>query len=897
MRYLKIIRINLFLLILAVVGSYTFLNHSASAITYGVTNSNNSGSGSLRQAIIDANSTTVADVITFSVGSGAQSINLQSALSPIIYPVTIDGTTQTGYSGSPLIEIKGVNAGLNSRGLYITGDAAGSIVRGLVINGFGAQGIFIDTSNVTIRSNYVGTNIAGTQSIPNKGDGVAIFSGTSLASANNNTIGGTDASDRNLISGNLENGIGITAQVGGNANNNQILGNYIGTDIFGTSAIPNIGDGILINHADSGGGASAINNRIGSGVGTSPGGSCTGGCNLVSGNGANGIGLWHGGVSGTVIEGNYVGTNISGASAIANSNIGVEINEAPNNTLGGVVPQARNILSGNNGSGVFLTGAAATGNVVQGNYIGTNSSGLAAVPNKKMGIGIGASPGAVGANSNHIGGSLNTTPNSACNGSCNLISGNRDNGIFITGSESFGHIIEGNFIGLNTNGNSGLGNGLDGVGILDTPNTRIGGSSDSARNIIASNGSNGIIIAGNASTGNVVRRNSIGINTSGQSSGNQSSGIAVSSSTHNTFSENSIAFNGILGIDLDNNGTPNTNDASDGDTGANNIQNFPALYSAKTLNGTTKIGGQLNAAPNKSFRLEFFENDSCNAGAPLDFGEGQRYLGFQQVNTDQFGNTAFGFISPISSPGNKYISATATTTETSEFSQCILVNASKPALTNGATWYLKYGLTSGPANHTFGYGFPSHLLMCAWDANQPGVKLPTIYSSGTWYMRASFTTGKADLSFTYGNGNLYPLCGDWDGDGVDTVGVVSGGKEWYLRNTNNSGPPDTGIFQYGPVGAAPVVGDWNGDGVDTVGVVSGGNWYLRNFASSGIPDAGEFSFTSSGIPVVGDWNGDGVDTVGVVSSGGTWSIRDTNATTSSVSQFQFGFPGSTALAW
>ena len=897
MKYSSVKKIKIFLLIAVIIFSYESLSYPTNALTYVVTNSSDSGSGSFRQAIMNANSSAALDVISFSIGSGVQSISLQSALPPIIYPTTIDGTTQIGYSGSPLIEIRGTNAGANTRGLYITGSATGSTVKGLVINGFGAQGIFIDTSSVTIQSNYIGTDVTGTLSVPNKGDGVAIFSGTSVASANNNTIGGSNVSERNLISGNLENGIGITAQVGGNTNNNQILGNYIGTNINGDSAIPNKGDGVLINHADAGGPASAANNRIGSSVGTTPSGSCTGACNLISGNGANGVGLWHGGVSGTVIEGNYVGTNLSGTAPVSNSNIGIEVNEAPNNTIGGLVPNARNILSGNGGSGIFLTGAASTGNVIQGNYVGTNSTGLGPVPNKKMGIGVGASPGAVGANSNHIGGSVNTTPSSSCSGSCNLISGNNDNGIFITGSESYGQIIEGNFIGLNVNGNSGIGNGLDGIGILDTPNTRIGGSSDTAKNIIASNGSNGVIIAGNVSTGNVVRRNNIGINAFGQSSGNQSSGIAVSSSTHNTFTENSIAFNGLLGIDLDNNGTPNVNDSADGDTGANNLQNYPLLYAAKTQNGITKIGGQLNSTPNKAFKLEFFESDSCNAGSPLDFGEGQKFLGSQQVNTDQFGNTAFGFISPVTSEGNKYITATATTTETSEFSRCILVNASKPALTNGATWYLKYGLTSGPANQTFGYGFPSHLLMCAWDSNQPGVKLPTIYSDGTWYMRASFTTGQADLSFNYGGGGLYPLCGDWNGDGVDTVGVVNGSKEWFLRNTNSSGPPDFGVFQYGPIGSAPVIGDWNGDGVDTVGVVNGSNWYLRNFNSSGGPDAGEFAFTNLGMVTSGDWNGDGIDTGGYVSSGGTWTIRLTNQTSSPTSQFQFGFPGATALVW
>lgn len=878
------------------------------AATITVTNTNDSGGGSFRDAINQANTNADTDTITFDIPTNCPQIIPTSALSPInstvASPVIIDATAQActlGASDAPNVEISGNGAGAGSRGLHITGNGAGSVVRGLIINRFSGQGIWIDTSNVTIVGNYIGTTADGTSDAGNGGDGIAIFSGTSAASANGNVIGGTTSTDRNVISGNTGNGIGITAQDGGNASNNTIKGNYIGTNSAGTTVIPNTGDGLLINHS-SVFAASATGNVIGGSAGTTPDGACTGACNLISGNGANGIGLWHSGVNGTSVLGNYVGTNVSGSSALPNGDIGIEVNEAPNNTVGGTTPSSRNIFSGNGGAGVFLTGAATTGNVIQGNYIGTNSSGTAGVGNAKMGIGVGASPGAVGAHSNNIGGSIGTTPGGACTGSCNLISGNGQNGIFISGTESYGHVIKGNYIGLTAAGSNSIGNALDGIGLLNTPNTQIGGSTAGERNLISGNGSNGVIVVGNASTGNRIEVNFIGMTMAGTPLGNSGSGVAVSSATDTAILGNGIAFNGRLGIDLDNNGTANLNDDRDGDAGANRLQNFPSVYAVHTAGSTTKIGGQFNGTPSTGFLLEFFSSDGCNAGVPNNYGEGQTFIGSTTISTDVFGNTAFGFVPSSSVSGGKYITATATRKigtipdETSEFSQCILVNVSKPALSNGATWFLKNDLTTGPADKTFGYGFPAYLLMCAWDPNQPGVKLPVVYSGGSWFMRASYTTGTADLSFSYGGSDSRPICGDWDGNGSDTVGVVTPNNTWLLRNSSSGGPADAGNFQFGPYNSKPVVGDWDGNGADSVGLVDGNNnWYLRNANSSGGADYSfNYGFTP-GYPVVGDWDGDGADSAGSVSGSGTWALRSGDGFSSAT--FQFGFPGTTPLVW
>ncbi len=880
-----------------VLSLYATTSIASASTTFTVTNTNDSGSGSLRQAIIDSNSTPGNNTINFDIGSGLVQIIPTSPLPAITNTVTVDGTSQLGYDGSPLVEISGIGAGSGAIGLYVTGSGQGSILKGLIINKFSDQGIFIDTSNVTVQNDYIGTDPTGTVNEGNGGDGIGIFSGTSAASASGNLIGGTSPADRNIVAGNSQNGIDITAQNGGTASNNTVEGNYVGVNESGTGSIGNGADGILVNDA---GGGTIQNTVIGGTAGTSPGGSCTGACNLVSGNGANGMGLWHTGVSGSVVEGNYVGTDVSGSGSIGNVNIGLEINETANNTAGGTSPSSRNVFSGNGGAGVFLTGSAATGNKVEGNYIGTNAAGTGGVGNSKMGIGIGESPGDLGANNDIIGGTDGTTPGYGCNGACNLISGNGQNGIFITDPESYGHQILGNYIGLNASGTGAIGNTIDGIGILNTPNILIGNGTTSGENYIASNGGNGIIVAGSDSTGNRIDQNTIGM----LGFGNTASGVAVAAGIDTAILNNSIDANGILGIDLGDTGSVTLNTPGGPHSGANQLQNFPNVYAANTTASSTVIGGELNSIPNSSFQLQFFYSSGCTAGPPRNYGQGQNYIGSEQVSTDQFGNTSFGFKTSQIIPGNSYVTATATymigstPAETSEFSKCVVVNASKPALTNGATWFLKDYLISGAADKTFGYGFPTYELLCAWDPNQPGVKLPVIYSGGTWYMRASYTTGTADLTFNYGSPGDKPVCGDWNGDGIDTVGVVTANNTWYLRNSNSAGAPDITPFQFGPYGSTPVVGDWTGKGYDSIGVVtSGNNWYLRNTNSGGPADISfNYGFTP-GYPVVGDWLGNGITTIGSVSSNGTWALRDSNTGGAPNQEFQYGFPGATPLVW
>src|SRR5262249_43145871 len=144
----------------------------APAVTYTVLYTADSGAGSLRQAILDANANPGADLIAFNIGGGGvQTIAPTSPLPGITDPVTIDGTTQAGFAGSPIIELNGAGAGASSHGLIIS--AGNSTVRGLVINRFSVNGIVLHTNGGNVlEGNYIGTNVAGTAGLGNQVHGV-----------------------------------------------------------------------------------------------------------------------------------------------------------------------------------------------------------------------------------------------------------------------------------------------------------------------------------------------------------------------------------------------------------------------------------------------------------------------------------------------------------------------------------------------------------------------------------------------------------------------------------------------------------------------------------------------------------------------------------------------------
>lgn len=431
------------------------------------------GGCTLREAITTANNNAAinadctpgsgADTIQFTIGTGAQTITPVTELPQLTdnSGTTIDGTTQPGFSGTPLIEINGINiAGSGGVGIYAQSD--NNTIRGLVVN----------------RCN-VGVRVSGT--------------------------------------------------------NNLVAGNFLGTDVAGTASLGNV-NGVIIDGSSS-----------------TVGGTTAAARNVISGNSNNGVIIFP--ATGIVVEGNFIGTDLTGTAALGNATSGVTVQDTSSNIVGGTTAGARNIISGN-GTGVFVfkNVLSATNNIIEGNYIGTDVTGAVAL-------------------------------------------GNGD-GVFIDGADT----------------------------------TTVGG--------------------GAAGAGNLITGNSRGI-------------VVVNGGTGNSFIKNQIYSNAGLGIDLGKDGVT-VNDNMDPDTGDNNLQNFPVITGA-LVSGNTLVTGTFNSLPNTPFRIEFFSNTSCD---PSGFGEGKTFLGSTTLVTDVNGDSAFSLFVTGVQPNITLTATNNTTGDTSEFSNC-----------------------------------------------------------------------------------------------------------------------------------------------------------------------------------------------------------------------------------
>jgi hypothetical protein len=202
----------------------------------------------------------------------------------------------------------------------------------------------------------------------------------------------------------------------------------------------------------------------------------------------------------------------------------------------------------------------------------------------------------------------------------------------------------------------------------------IGGDTPAKRNLISGNGSDGVDYSLGPASGLRLEGNIIGLDKNGNSLGNTGNGVVIgsvpfASNTGNRILDNAIASNGLLGIDLGNDGvTPN--DGKDPDTGANNLQNFPVLSSAvRSSDGYTTIRGTLNSRPNKAFTIQFFNPSAAGA-------EGEILLGELNVKTNRKGKASFTFITTEDVAVGDAVTATATnlsTGDTSEFSDEVFV--------------------------------------------------------------------------------------------------------------------------------------------------------------------------------------------------------------------------------
>ena len=524
-----------------------FCQRIVAAPLFTVTNTNDSGTGSLRQAITYANASAGTDTITFAIpGTGPFTIQPNSSLPTITDPVVIDGYSQAGSSPASdrgtatlMIELDGTNAG-DCNGLRVS--AGSTLIRGLCINRFENIGIKLDTAGGnSIQGNHIGTDVSGSSG---RGNGTI---GIDVRQMSNNTIGGISSSSRNVISDNPTGGIFIVSS------------------------------------------------------------------------------------SNNVVQGNYIGTDAAGGSTIGSQSVGVTISMGSSNTVGGSDETVRNIISANTNSGIQIFGSGATGNLIQGNYIGTDVGGTIDLGNAFYGILLYGCPG------NTIGGDSDETGN--------LISGNNAYGILLQQTDCVNNTILGNYIGTDITGTSSLGNSSHGIAIMGVSSSgnTLGGEIAGSGNIIAYNGDDGIYIQ-------------------------DGSGYALLS--------NSIFRNGGLGIDLSP-GNVTYNDTGDSDTGTNDLQNFPVLSNALTDETSfARVEGSLNSLANTTFRLQFFCSDTCD---PSGYGEGQYLFGDALVTTDGGGDVSFSFDFAAAVPESVFITATATDTalgNTSEF--CLAVRAVAP---------------------------------------------------------------------------------------------------------------------------------------------------------------------------------------------------------------------------
>ena len=458
----------------------TNVQHSWNGLlnTFTVTNTNDSGAGSLRQAITDANNLAGTDTISFNIsGSGPHTISLSTALPTITDSIIIDGWSEPDFSGAPIIELDG--SGVSGDGLTLAAGSDGSTIRGLSIYMFGDAGIKLETDgNHVIIGNHIGTSAAGTDEWGNVTYGIEILNSA------NNQVGGSTAAERNLIVDNSQDGITI---FGSGSTGNVIQGNYIGVNITGNAALGNYGDGIVIT-----GGAS--NNTIG-------GDRTAGEGNVISGNAntlSDGIEIDNAGADNNKIYGNYIGTNFDGTAAIGNARYGVVIyNGVQGTEVGGAGAGEGNIISGNTSAGVVIDGnhdASTSGNVIQANIIGLDATGTTAIGNGGDGIFIFNDPGAT-----TIGGV----------GVGNIIAGNSQHGIDIAGGSDI--TIQGNTIGSGITGTEDLGNTLSGISVttgVAASNIVIGGYNADEGNLIAFNQQRGIITNGTG-TGDQILGNTI----------------------------------------------------------------------------------------------------------------------------------------------------------------------------------------------------------------------------------------------------------------------------------------------------------------------------------------------------------------------------------------------------
>jgi parallel beta-helix repeat protein len=292
----------------------------------------------------------------------------------------------------------------------------------------------------------------------------------------------------------------------------------------------------------------------------------------------------------------------------------------------------------------------------------------------------------------------------------NVISGNTKAGVQLDGGATTMNAVHGNRVGTNATGTAAVGNGTDGIFITGAP------SNFAVRNVIGGNSGSGVRIRLSGATDNVIGLNQIGISgtlpipnagdgvtidfsasdnsirSGNVIAHNGARGVFIESGTGNAVRGNSIFLNGALGIDLAPGG-PTPNDPGDGDSGANDLQNFPSVT---VQPGGASVAGSLSSTPSTAFVIDIFDTTACDLSG---YGEGEKYLGSVNVTTDASGNGTFVFTPSTAIPAGHFATATATdpSGDTSEFSRCGAKTADE--LTQDLVGQVQgLGLPTGTAN-------------------------------------------------------------------------------------------------------------------------------------------------------------------------------------------------------
>ncbi|MGI5186306.1 hypothetical protein ACQEVZ_59710 [Dactylosporangium sp. CA-152071] len=641
---------------------------------YVVTNVNDIGAGSLRDAIDMANGSPGLDSITFALpGAGPRVIVPQSDLPAITDPLIIAGYTEPGASPAtattPATLTVVINGTFMTTGLTI--DADNSAVSGLVINSVagaggdcGGAGICVRGDHNLIRGNYIGTGNAGAVALQNNDSGVIVLGA-------DNQIGGEHPADRNLISGNRLYGVELQGT------GTKVLGNRIGSDATGTNALGNGSGGILVNGAG---------NQIGSDQ--------AGGGNVISGNPGIGLDIDNG-ADFTIVHGNLIGVNATATAALANDS-GIEVS-SNSNEIGGFLTGTANVVSGNTGVGLEVDGIAGSNQIV-GNLIGVapGPMGPADIGNGGDGVWLRSS-------------TVNSLGTDDAGGG-NTISGNDGDGVRVDGNDQD---IKGNRIGTAIGAAGTLvplpntGNGIT----VSADRTIIGGDNTGSANVIGTNRANGIELDA-ATDETVIRGNAIGTDPTGAITlSNTLNGILITDADTNHIGSvdplvppNRIAFNGLAGIALSAGAVGNDilgnldygnvglginldlalappavvpNDFQDPDAGANNLQNYPIITAATFAAAVTTINWRLNSTPLTMFRVEFFAAAACGVGG---VSPAETFLGAVTVVTNANGNVVAATVPPVATPAGTVVMATATEmpaaatyASTSEIGACVVV--------------------------------------------------------------------------------------------------------------------------------------------------------------------------------------------------------------------------------